>query len=110
VERDATLHEGHFRVVERTEGRVEEVTGRDMVDIEDGHELAARAGQSRVDVPRLGVLVIIARQIANPEAGRELRKARIARVVEQIGDVRVRIASVARRLAPRARAARRTPV
>ena len=57
VEPHSALHERDARFVERAEHRVEEVRRRDMVDVEDRHELTARAGERGVDVARLRVLV-----------------------------------------------------
>ncbi len=49
----------------------QEVLGRNMVGVEDGHDVAVAVGQAVVEIARLGVVVFALGEVADAEFGAE---------------------------------------
>ena len=75
VEGDPALHAGDAGIGERAQHRVQEVGRGDVVDVEDGDELAVGLRQAGVDVSGLGVGMPRAREVADAEAPGERRRS-----------------------------------
>ena len=83
------LHEAHLRVREIAQRLGQKVAPRCVIGIEDRDQLAAAVGQRMVQVARLGVLVVGARQVFAAKLPGQRAHLRAAPVVEQPGFVRV---------------------
>jgi hypothetical protein len=90
-ERLRTLHERHLLVLEVAESRREEALQRDVVTVENRHEVDRRGagrllpghqGQGVVEVARLGVLVLGAGHVPDVERAAEVAKPGPVTVVE----------------------------
>ena len=82
------LYERERRVVEEADRRVEDLGQRHVVRVEKEDEFALRNTERVVDVPRLRVRVVGARDVARPGPRRERPQFRAATVVEHPRDVR----------------------
>ena len=79
------LHQSQHRVFQETaDGGLQEDARGDVVAVENADKLPLSQGQRMVKVPRFGVLVVIAGDIAHPNVGGEDGKLAALTVIQKI--------------------------
>lgn len=90
VELVRRLHVGETVVLEMADDRLQRLRLGHVIGVEDEDQLAPRSRERGVDVPRLGMDVLLAGQIPRAEVGGEVGHPRPATVVEH-PDLEVRV-------------------
>ena len=79
------LHQSQHRIFQKTaDGGLQEDARGDVVAVENADKLPLSQGQRMVKVPRFGVLVVIAGDIAHPNVGGEDGKLAALTVIQKI--------------------------